>query len=126
MATARHTIMLAMLLGGLLPGATVPAQEPVAADPQQRAGYPLEISPWARLSNIGGYVGYYVGGGAAQYRKAEPPAPDDGTWGWDFAGHWPARRVILMWWHGRRYQGGTGAYKTDGPSVVHSLGPADR
>jgi hypothetical protein len=25
--------------------------------------------------------------------------------------------VILGWWRGRKYQGGTGAYATDGPHV---------
>jgi hypothetical protein len=27
------------------------------------------------------------------------------------------RRVTLEWWHGRRYQGGTGAYQSDGPKL---------
>ena len=43
---------------------------------------------------------------------------DDGTWGWDETGcHLFRRRVILGWSHGRKYQGGTGAYLTDGPVV---------
>jgi hypothetical protein len=58
---------------------------------------------------------------------------DDGTWGWDETGsqHF-RRRTILGWSGGRKYQGGTGAYRTDGPvmpdliyattSTVNSLG----
>jgi hypothetical protein len=42
----------------------------------------------------------------------------DGTWGWDETGHRHfRRRVILGWSGGRKYQGGTGAYATDGPVV---------
>ncbi|MBI3821148.1 MAG: hypothetical protein HY289_00540 [Planctomycetes bacterium] len=69
---------------------------------------------WLLPSDTGRYIGYHVGGGAGQPRKAEPRQDDEGTWGWDYQG-WLPRRVILGWWHGRRYQGGTGAYATDGP-----------
>jgi hypothetical protein len=43
---------------------------------------------------------------------------DEGTWGWDETGgqHF-RRRNILGWSQGRRYQGVTGAYRTDGPVV---------
>jgi hypothetical protein len=91
----------------------------VLAAAQSRAQAPAECSPrprWLLLpSDTGSYVGYYVGGGCAQPRHAEPRLPDEGTWGWDYQGWFLPRRVILGWWHGRRYQGGTGAYKTDGP-----------
>ena len=54
-------------------------------------------------------------------RSAGPwrgPATGDGTWGWDETGrrHF-RRRTILGWSQGRKYQGGTGAYRTDGPVV---------
>jgi hypothetical protein len=77
---------------------------------------PLQtISRFAIPSNNGRYIGYYVGGGCARRLKADPRRPDEGTWGWDFQGALIPRLVNLGWWHGRRYQGGTGAYKTDGP-----------
>jgi hypothetical protein len=89
------------------------------ADPDEdrRAGHPQELSIFARPSDNGGFLGYYLGGGCLSRRKAEPPTPDEGTWGWDFTGRWFTRRVDLGWWHGRRYQGGSGAYKTDGPKL---------
>lgn len=102
--------LFALLLAG--PGR---AQLP---DGHQRAGNPQEVSPWARPSDTGRYVGYLVGGGSGNYRKGEPPFPDDGTWGWDFRGGLIQRKVILNWWHGRRYQGGVGAYGTDREKVL--------
>jgi len=93
-------------------------QQPDNLAGQQRAGYPQEVSPWARPSDTGGYVGYLVGGGSVNYRKGEPPLPDEGTWGWDYRGSLFQRRVILNWWHGRRYQGGTGAYAPDRDKVL--------
>lgn len=80
-----------------------------------------EAAPYARPSDTGRYVGYYVGGGAAG-RRGEPAARDDGTWGWDYHGFgYLPHRVALMWSHGRRYQGGVGAYKTDGRPVPNVL-----
>jgi hypothetical protein len=87
----------------------------------ERAGYPLATSHLARPSDNGGNVGYLVGGGCPFPHRAEAPTPAEGTWGWDYQGWWLPRRVILGWWHGRRSQGGTGAYRTDGPKVIHPL-----
>lgn len=87
----------------------------------QRAGNPLETSRWAVPSDNGGHVGYYVGGGCPHPRKAEGPTAEEGTWGWDYQGWFPLRRVALGWWHGRRYQGGTGAYQTDGPKLLPAV-----
>lgn len=95
------------------------------AEPPSHPGVPPSVSRWAVPSDTGRYIGYYVGGGAWRYRRAEPPGPDDGTWGWDFQGGFFRRRVILGWWHGRRYQGGTGAYKTDGPKLQRPLENGD-
>jgi hypothetical protein len=94
---------------------------PPTDDGQQRAGYPQNISWLARPSDTGRYLGYYVGGGAAPPRRADAPTAEDGTWGWDYQGGCLRRRVALGWWHGRRYQGGIGAYKTDGPHVLPSV-----
>jgi hypothetical protein len=110
-----------VLAAGLLVVALVsaaPAQSPGCMDGQHRTGNPWEIAPWARPSDTGRYVGYYVGGGSGSKHKADAPLPDEGTWGWDYQGWFP-RHIILGWWHGRRYQGGTGAYKTDGPILLH-------
>ena len=96
---------------------------PGSPERQQRAGYPLEVAPWAHPSDTGRYVGYSVGGGSVNNRTGDPPSPDEGTWGWDYRGWLFPRRVILGWWHGR-YQGGTGAYRTDGPHLIqHEEGP---
>jgi hypothetical protein len=73
--------------------------------------YQLPIAPWAQPSNTPAYVGYYVGGGCAWY--GEPRRPDEGTYGWDYQGCYLPRRVWLAWCR-CRYQGGTGAYATDG------------
>ena len=80
---------------------------------------PLVASPrWLLPSDTGRQVGYHVGGGAVAPR-GEPRHDEEGTWGWDYQGWLLRRRVIHNWWHGQRYQGGTGAYKTDGPHFYH-------
>jgi hypothetical protein len=79
-------------------------------------------APWAHPSDTGRYVGYYVGGGCAINHLADAPRHDEGTWGWDYLGGLFHRHVILGWWHGRACQGGIGAYKTDGPKVLHPIG----
>ena len=89
------------------------------ADPPDQNNPPAHgavasVPRFAIPSDTGHYLGYYVGGGAGHPHKAEPRRDDEGTWGWDYQGWLVQRRVILGWWHGRRYQGGTGAYKTDG------------
>jgi hypothetical protein len=101
-----------------------------AADPPatcecsaERAGYAQNIAWWARPSDTGRYVGSYVGGGNPWYRRADPPSPSEGTWGWDYWGGCFKRNVILGWWHDRRYQGGVGAYRTEGPHILPRLEP---
>lgn len=51
--------------------------------------------------------------------RGDYPYANEGTWGWDYRGWIIPRRVNLLWWHGRRAQGGPGAYKTDGPFLPH-------
>jgi len=88
-------------------------------DHHARAGYPQKVAPWARPSVNPAYDGYYVGGGAPFSHGSGPCNPADGVWGWDYFGRVYSRRVALGWWHGERWQGGAGAYKTDGPKVLH-------
>jgi len=80
----------------------------------ERAGYPRALARHIEPSVTSGGVGYYVGGGVALGR-GESRRRDEGTWGWDeTGGQRHRRRVILGWSQGRKYQGGTGAYRTDG------------
>jgi len=81
-----------------------------------RAGHPEEVACSAHAPDDCSYIGYPVGGGAP-FHKGDYPCPTDGTWGWDYQGHCFARHEFLYWWHGRRYQGGTGSYTIDGPEV---------
>jgi hypothetical protein len=80
-----------------------------------RAGCPQTLRRHAVASNHPHFWGWWVGGGTAI--GGEGPCENDGTWGWDYEGGIYSRRVWLNWSHGRRYQGGTGAYKTDGPKL---------
>src|SRR5262249_47094728 len=82
-----------------------------------RAGLPSTPAHPPATSPTPGGIGYYVGGGVC-LGHGQPRFRDDGTWGWDETGSGNFRhRVILGWSHGRKYQGGTGAYRTDGPVV---------
>jgi hypothetical protein len=95
------------------------ALEPPATPWQRlcRAGQPHTVAKWARCSNSPSYSGNYVGGGAAWH--GEPRRCDEGTWGWDYAPrHVWSPKVDLGWWHGRRTQGGTGSYRTDGVKLT--------
>jgi hypothetical protein len=80
----------------------------------ERAGCPQNLRPHARPSYGPYFYGWWVGGGTAV--GGDMPCLNEGTWGWDYEGVVP-KRVWLLWSHGRRYQGGTGAYKTDGPKL---------
>jgi hypothetical protein len=85
-----------------------------AAD-HERAGCSMLIRSRAIPSNTPHYGGYWVGGGSPLF--GDGPAFSEGTFGWDYFGILFTKRVALNWSHGRRYQGGTGAYKTDGPRL---------
>ena len=69
-------------------------------------------------SNTRRYCGYYVGGGLPVHGEGRH-LDRDGTWGWDYGGLLLSKRISLNWSHGQRTQGGTGAYKTDGPKLRH-------
>jgi hypothetical protein len=113
------TRLLCVSCGAVLLGCALAVGAPPADswEEHHRAGNPTAIAPWARPSWSPAYGGYSVGGGCPFPRKGEPGHPSEGTWGWDYFGKCFSRRVDLLWWHGRRYQGGTGAYKTDGPKL---------
>jgi len=107
----RHLVSLSPCLLVSLSLSAAKAQDPGHC----RAGCPERVAWYARPSESPAYVGYYVGGGSAvggSYR-----CPHEGTWGWDYQGRFLPHRVMLYWSHGCRYQGGTGAYKVNGPPV---------
>jgi hypothetical protein len=79
------------------------------------SGAPPSVACYAHPSNTKSYCGYYVGGGSAW--RGQPRCLNEGTWGWDYHGCLIPQRVFLQWWHGR-YQGGSGAYKIDGPHFL--------
>jgi hypothetical protein len=85
-----------------------------AAD-HARAGCAMAAGRCAIQSNTPHYGGYWVGGGVPIL--GENPTLEEGTFGWDYFGMTFAKRVDLNWTHGRRHQGGFGAYKTDGPRL---------
>lgn len=95
-------VCLAMMSGSLARGQHL----------ESRAGYLGRVAWWAAPSETPAYSGGYIGGG--RVFKGEPRFVHEGTWGWDYEGRFLTRRVFLNWGHGRRYQGGTGAYRTDG------------
>ena len=81
----------------------------------ERAGCAMNVRRFAIPSNTRHYGGYQVGGGTPF--GGEGPTLEEGVFGWDYFGVLFNKRVALNWSHGRKYQGGTGAYSTDGPRV---------
>lgn len=89
-----------------------------------RAGNPQTLATHTAPSNTPNGIGYYVGGGVPFYLRHKHRfegahrSLDEGTWGWDETGGFHLRhRNILGFSHGQRYQGGVGAYRSDGPVV---------
>lgn len=80
-----------------------------------RAGCPQCLRKITIPSNTRFYGGYYVGGGTLT--RGAGRCIEDGTWGWDYSGILFPKRIALKWTAKGRYQGGTGAYKTDGPKL---------
>jgi hypothetical protein len=86
-----------------------------AANDNERAGHPQSVAWYAKFSQTKHHSYGWVGGGAL-FHKSEAPRSNEGTWGRDY--HlFSMHKVWLGWSHGRRYQGGGGAYKTDGPKL---------
>jgi hypothetical protein len=89
-----------------------------AKDGCQRAGCPTFLSRFAMYSVSDRYSVGYVGGGSPLPLFGEPRTVEEGTFGFDYRGwHWP-RITWLKWNHGSRYQGGYGAYASDGPRLL--------
>jgi hypothetical protein len=79
------------------------------------SGCPITVRPRAIPSNTRHYGGYWVGGSLPIF--GDDPTLEEGTFGWDYFGVLFTKRVDLRFSHGRRYQGGSGQYKTDGPRL---------
>jgi hypothetical protein len=94
------------------PQTTCPGPTPdLNCDRHRQAGWPRAVAWWAIPSESCAYTVYQAGGGCPCPRLSDPPRSSEGTWGWDYVGHWFQRHVILGWWHERSEQGGT--YQTD-------------
>jgi hypothetical protein len=86
----------------------------------RQAGYPQCVSPVSMVSYNEHYSGGYVGGG--KFLGGQEPCPHQGTWGWDYTPFRPmSSRIFLKWSNGRHYEGGTGAYATDGPKPLEHI-----
>jgi hypothetical protein len=95
-------------------GTPPPGKPRLIPHTDESAGYPRALARHIEPSATPGGIGYYVGGGVT-LGHGENRSRDEGTWGWDeTGGHRFRRRVILGWSGGRKYQGGTGAYRVDG------------
>jgi hypothetical protein len=115
----RQSLLLIIIAGlASLYGSSANSAECRWVDPFHRAGHPETISPLAVFSNNCNYGGYYVGGGLPVDGESRCIF-HEGTWGWDYFGIlWP-KRIALKWGHGSHEQGGTGAYRTEGPRLRH-------
>jgi hypothetical protein len=105
---ARHR--LGVLIVPLLALAAAPADEPPPCAPRPVPG----VAWWARPSDTGHYVGYSVGGGRLWH--GDPPAPDEGTWGWDYGGLLLHPHIRLLWSRGC-WRRDVPAYRTVGTNV---------
>jgi len=128
-----NVVVLAVLMAGttflsadgrdLTPPMGRPATERkhFQGDQFRRAGDPQRISPLAKPTESPHEEGYYVGGGARERsRTSDERRINEGVWGTDYAGLVIPKHTNLRYWHGRRSQGGTGSYPTDGPRVLHA------
>jgi hypothetical protein len=75
------------------------------------------VATYARPSYSAKEIGYEVGGGCALL--GHTPTPAQGTWGWDYGGCIGWKIVALNRSNHGRYQGGAGAYRTDGLNLLH-------
>lgn len=114
---ARRTCLALSLL--CLPISTSAwAETPCRHQEHERACLARQVGRLATLSNTPHYSGYYVGG--STIRSGDGQGPHDGTWGWDYGGIFVRKWVTLGWTHGQRYQGGSGAYRTAGPTPLRA------
>lgn len=82
-----------------------------------RSGCPDCVGRFAKLGVTADHSVGYVGGGGS-FLLGGPRTPSEGTFGLDYRGHWFSRHVWLLWNHGRKHQGGAGAYASDGPKII--------
>jgi hypothetical protein len=94
--------------------------QPASCAEVERAGWPHCHWKWAEVQDECDYTGYYVGGGSSAI-FGRGRCAEEGTWGWDYSGNWFHRRVRLDWFYRPHSQGGTGAYRPDGPRVLEAL-----
>lgn len=94
-----------------------PTSENYRSSDFARAGNPQCLRRVTIPSNTRFYGGYYVGGGTPT--RGGGRCLEDGTWGWDYPGILFPKKIALNWTRNGRPQGGTGAYKTDGPKLKH-------
>jgi len=81
-----------------------------------RAGQPQRERRLSLPTYTPAYDAGWVGGGASF--RGDSPRINEGVWGRDYVGLIYPRIVWPHWLHGRRQQGGTGAYKSDGPRLI--------
>jgi hypothetical protein len=81
-----------------------------------RAGQPQRVKRHSRPTYTRAYDAGWVGGGASF--RGDAPRMHEGVWGRDYVGLVYPRLVWPHWLHGRRQQGGTGAYRSDGPRLI--------
>src|SRR5438270_11754498 len=116
--TSWSSILLAAIIFlAISPARGAESDGAAAAISYRIGGHDGCIACYAHPSNTPAYGGYYVGGGAAFH--GDERFADEGTWGWDYFGHHLNRHIDLGWWHGAHFQGGIGAYRTDGPKLHH-------
>ncbi|WP_435009830.1 hypothetical protein P12x_001063 [Tundrisphaera lichenicola] len=85
-----------------------------------QAGHPECVSAIAHPSYNEHYSGGYVGGGTSHGGRGR--CANEGTWGWDYTPFRPlSPRIFLNWSHGRKVQGGTRGYATDGPKPIEEF-----
>ena len=117
------TFVIAALIAGVQLSGVQAADEEAAcaacrhAERHCRTGCPQSVSCLAVPSNTRFYGTYYVGGGTL-FPGGQPRYVNEGTFGWDYGGILFPKQIALSWSHGRRYQGGSGSYRTDGPSPL--------
>jgi hypothetical protein len=105
---------LIFLAASLWPAATH-GEGPVPCGPARPAP---GVAWWARPSDTGHYVGYYVGGGCLW--RGNAPAADQGTWGWDYATFSFLPRIKLLWCRCEDRRADVPAYRTVGRQKDHS------
>lgn len=119
----RAYLTLVFVLSAAPAWADIPAPYTGCEHTPEQAGYPPCVSACARCGRTDKYALGYIGGGCVGCR-GEGRQLDEGTFGWDYAGHWRPGRVFLNWCHCGKSPP-QGPYKTDGPNVpdVFSVHP---